>query len=57
MVTEAGNVYTFGAQQDGELCRKSAGKGTFVPAGIIDGPREMYKDACSSEVGPQAVPA
>ena len=54
MVTEAGNVYTFGAQQDGELCRRRLG-GKFNPPGIIDGPRGMYKDACSSEVGVEAV--
>ncbi len=51
VVTESGDVYTFGAQKDGELCRRSAGTSTFVRPGLIDGPRRMFKDACSSEVG------
>lgn len=50
VITQSGDVYTWGAQQDGELCRRGAGAGKFVPPGIIDGPRGMYKDACSSEV-------
>ena len=52
MVTASGDVYTFGANQEGELCRKEGRGEIFVPPGLIDAPRRgMFKDACSSEVG------
>jgi hypothetical protein len=55
VVTASGDVYTFGANQEGELCRKEGRGEVFVGPGLIDGPRGMFKDACSSEVGVSSV--